>query len=70
MWLANDAGKIKRFVKKYAFYFQIFGIRIIQGIFKSAALKFLITPSIFNFFSFWKVLRKANEMGNLIVYID
>ena len=28
--------------------------------FKSAPLKFLLTPSIFNFLSFWKLLWKAN----------
>ena len=35
--------------------------QIIQGVFfKSAALKFLITPSIFNFLSFGNLLWKAH----------
>ena len=43
----------------------------IQGVFLACCvLNFSITPPIFNFLPFWKLLKKGNEIRYLMIYAD
>ena len=70
--MINFVGILRMFAWSFIYRAFLFGQKcvILNWVFFGGShFDFLITPSIFKFFKFWKMLKKAYKMGYLMVLL-